>query len=37
MQKREGVNLSDEDAKLYDQYKQEYEYFDRLQYVLKFY
>jgi hypothetical protein len=32
---REGVNMTDEDAALYDKYKDEEDYYDRLQYVYK--
>lgn len=32
---REGIEISDEDAALYDKYKAEEEYYDRLQYVYK--
>lgn len=32
---REGINISDKDAELYDKYKNESAYYDRLQYVYK--
>lgn len=35
MQIRDGIEMSDDDARLYDQYKDESEYYDRLQYVYK--
>lgn len=35
MQIREGLELKDEDAELYDKYKQEAEYYDRIQYTYK--
>lgn len=35
MIEREGVMLTPEDAKKYDEYKQKAAYYDRLQYVYK--
>jgi hypothetical protein len=35
MQVREGIEMSDEDAALYDKHKAAIEYYDRLQYVYK--
>lgn len=32
---REGVEVSEADATLYDKYKEEEDYYDRLQYVYK--
>lgn len=32
---REGIQISEEDAELYDRYKAEYEYNNRLQYIYK--
>ena len=32
---REGVNISEKDAQLYDKYKEEAEYYNRIQYVYK--